>query len=208
MNLFRHRGHLWTGAFLFLIVGLSLMSSCSNNPTPVSTSGGKGTPAEAEKFVAEAEKRLFDLNIKFSRADWIKSTFITDDTEALSAEANKDVIAATTELADQSVRFDGLDLPYDVARKLKLIKLSLTVPAPKDPAERDELTKLVASLESDYGKGKYCPDGDKGKCLSLGDMEEIMGNSRDPEELKRIWLGWHQVSPPYRKDYSAFCGLK
>src|SRR6185295_10531804 len=161
MNLFRHRGHLWTGAFLFLIVGFSLMSSCSNSPNSVSTSGGKGTPAEAEKFVADAEKRLFDLNIKFSRADWIKSTYITDDTEALSAEANKDVIAATTELADQSGRFDGLDLPYDVARKLKLIKLSLTVPAPKDPAERDELTKLVASLESDYGKGKYCPDGDK-----------------------------------------------
>ncbi len=90
---------------------------------------------------------------------------------------------------------------------MKLLKLSLTLPAPKDPAERDELTKLAASLEGDYGKGKYCPDGDKGKCLSLGDMEEIMANSRDPEELKRIWLGWHQVSPPYRKDYVRFVEL-
>ncbi|MEO7970122.1 MAG: M2 family metallopeptidase [bacterium] len=207
MNLVRHSGHVWTGAFLFLIVSLSLMSSCANNQTSVSTSGGKGTPAEAEKFVADAEKRLFDLNVKYSRADWVKSTFITDDTEAMSADANKDVIAATTELAEQSGRFDGLDLPYDVARKLKLLKLSLTLPAPKDPTERDELTKLAASLEGDYGKGKYCPDGDKGKCLSLGDMEEIMGTSRDPEELKRIWLGWHQVSPPYRKDYVRFVEL-
>ena len=66
----------------------------------------------------------------------------------------------------------------DVARKLKLLKLSLTLPAPKDPAEREALTKFAASLEGAYGKGKYCPDGDKGKCLSLGDMEEIMGNSR------------------------------
>lgn len=207
MNLFRRRGRVWTGAFLFLIVSLSLMSSCVNNQTSVSTSGGKGTPAEAEKFVADAEKRLFDLNVKYSRADWVKSTFITDDTEAISADANKDVIAATTELADQSGRFDGLDLPYDVARKLKLLKLSLTLPAPKDPTERDELTKLAASLEGDYGKGKYCPDGDKGKCLALGDMEETMATSRDPEELKRIWLGWHQVSPPYRKDYVRFVEL-
>jgi peptidyl-dipeptidase A len=207
MNLFRHHGRVWTGAFLFLIVSLSLMSSCTNNPTSVSTSGGKGTPAEAEKFVADAEKRLFDLNVKYSRADWVKSTFITDDTEAMSADANKDVIAATTELADQSSRFNGLDLSYDVARKLKLLKLSLTLPAPRDPTERDELTKLAASLEGDYGKGKYCPDGDKGKCLSLGDMEEIMASSRDPEELKRIWLGWHQVSPPYRKDYVRFVEL-
>jgi peptidyl-dipeptidase A len=207
MNFFRHSGHVWTAALLFLIVSLSLMSSCSNNPGSVSTSGGKGTPAEAEKFVADAEKRLFVLSVKFSRADWVKSTFITDDTEAMSADANNDVIAATTELADQSRRFDGLDLPYDVARKLKLLKLSLTLPAPKDPAERDELTKLAASLEGDYGKGKYCPEGDKGKCLSLGDMEEIMANSRDPEELKKIWLGWHQVSPPYRKDYVRFVEL-
>src|SRR5216683_2915408 len=207
MNLFRRSSHGWTGVFLLLIVSLSLMSSCTKNPSLVSTSGRKGTPAEAEKFVADAEKRLFDLNVKFSRADWVKSTFITDDTEAMSAEANKDVIAATTELADQSTLFDGLDLPYDVARKLKLLKLSLTLPAPKDPIERDELTKLAASLEGDYGKGKYCPDGDKGKCLSLGDMEEIMANSRDPEELKRIWLDWHQVSPPYRKNYVRFVEL-
>ena len=53
----------------------------------------------------------------------MKSTFITDDTEALSADANKHVIAATTELAEQSRRFDGLDLPHDTARKIKLLKL-------------------------------------------------------------------------------------
>src|SRR6266850_7790042 len=208
MNFICRSGHLWTGALLLVSLGLAVMSSCTNKPDSVSQSGGsKGTPAEAEKFVADAEKRLFDLNVKYSRADWVKSTFITDDTEALSADANKDVIAATTEYADQSRLFDGLQLAPDVERKIKLLKLSLTLPAPKDPTERDELTKLAASLEGDYGKGKYCPDGDKGKCLSLGDMEEIMGNSRDPEELKRIWLGWHQVSPPYRKDYARFVEL-
>src|SRR4030095_14937726 len=146
-------------------------------------------------------------NLKYSRADWVKSTFITKETEELSADANKELIAATTELAEQAARFDGVSLAPDVQRKMKLLKLSLTMPAPKDPAERDELTKIAASMEGDYGKGKYCPDGDKGKCLSLGEMEEIMGNSRDPEELKRIWLGWHQVCPPYRKNYVRFVEL-
>ena len=201
MNFICRSGHIWTGAFLLVSLGLALMSSCTNKPASVSQSSAKGTAAEAERFMADAEKRLFELNVKFNHADWVKSTFITDDTEALSADANNAVITAVTELADQSRRFDGLDLPYDVARKMKLLKLSLVLPAPKDPAERDELTKLAASLEGDYGKGKYCPDGDKGKCLSLGDMEEILAKSRDPEELKRIWLGWHQVSPPYRKNY-------
>ena len=194
---------------VFILSSMTLAPSCESNPTPGpdSTAKPSASAAEADKFITDAEKKLFDLNLKFSRADWVKSNFITDDTEALSAAANKDLIAATTELAEQSKRFDGVDLSPDVARKIKLLRLSLTLPAPKDPAEREELTKIAASLEGDYGKGKYCPDGDKGKCLSLGDMETIMGESRDPEELKRIWLGWHQVSPPYRKNYQRYVEL-
>jgi peptidyl-dipeptidase A len=201
------RSYVWAGVFLFVSLILALTSSCATSPNSVSDSETKGTAAEAERFTNDADKRLLDLGIKFSRADWVKSTFITSDTEALSAAANEELIRATTELVDQSRRFDGLQLAPDVERKLKLLKLSLTLPAPKDPKEREELTKLAASLEGAYGKGKYCPDGDKGKCLSLGDMEEIMGSSRDPEELKRIWLGWHQVSVPYRKDYVRFVEL-
>lgn len=173
----------------------------------MSHSGAKATVAEGEQFIIDAEKRLFEINVKFARADWVKSTFITDDTETLSADANKDLIGATTELAEQSRRFDGLDLSADTHRKMKLLKLSLTLPAPKDPTERDELTKLAASMEGDYGKGKYCPEGEKRKCLSIGDLEEIMAHSRDPEELKKAWLGWHQISPPFRKDYVRFVEL-
>jgi peptidyl-dipeptidase A len=207
MTFLSRNAHQWFAAFMVLTLGLALLSSCVKSGGPDAGSTAKGTPEEAEQFVAAAEKGLLALNIKYARADWVKSTFITDDTEALSAEANRQVIEATTELAEQSRRFDGVELPYDTKRKLKLIKLALTLPAPSDAAERDELTKIAASLEGDYGKGKYCPDGDKGKCLSLSEMEVILANSRDPEELKRIWLGWHQVSPPYRKDYQRFVEL-
>ena len=194
-------------ALLMLIVlSMTLSSSCSNNQS-TSGSSGKASAAEAETFINDAEKKLFDLNVKYSRADWVKSTYITDDTEALSAEANKDVIAATTQYAEDSRRFDGLDLSPDVARKIKLLKLSLTLPAPKDPKERDELTKIAASMEGAYGKGKYCPEATPDKCLSLGDMEKVIGESRDPEELKKMWLGWHKVSPPYRKDFQRYVQL-
>ncbi len=207
MSLNYRNTQFWAGLFLTLIINLALLSSFTKATGQAIRSSGTGSAAEAEKFVADAEKRLLDLNIKYSRADWVKSIFITDDTEAMSADANKNVIATTTELAEQSRRFDGVKLPYDTARKIKLLKLALTLPAPSNPAERDELTKIAASMEGDYGKGKYCPDGQQGKCLSLPDMEEIFANSRDPEELKRIWLGWHKVSPPYRKDYQRFVEL-
>jgi peptidyl-dipeptidase A len=201
----RHGRQMWLGLFFILSVGLALMS-CTDNPNSLSSSGS-GTKEEADKFLADAEKRLMDLSIKAGRADWVKSTFVTDDTEMLAAEANENLIAATTELAEQTRRFDNVDLSPDTRRKLKLLKLSLTLPAPKDPAKRSELTKIAASMEGDYGKGKFCPEGDKGKCLSLSDLEEIMGNSRDPEELKKAWVGWHQIAIPIRKDYVRFVQL-
>jgi len=198
------RRQLWLALFFLLSVGLALMS-CTDNPNTLSSSGSPKD--EAEKFLADAEKRLLDLNIKAGRADWVKSTFITDDTELLAAEANENLIAATTELAEQSRKYENVDLSPEAKRKLKLLKLSLTLPAPKDPAERSELTKITASMEGEYGKGKYCPDGDKGKCLSLPDLENIINNSRDPEELKKAWVGWHQIAIPIRKEYVRFVEL-
>ena len=207
MNFDYPRRQLWLCALFLSCVGLLLMSSCTDNPNTTSTSTGAATTAEADKFMADAEKRLLDLSIKGGRADWVKSTYVTDDTEALAALANENLIATTTELAEQSRRFESLDLSPDAKRKLKLLKLSLTLPAPKDPAERAELTRIAASMEGDYGKGKYCPDGPQGKCLSLPDLEEIMANSRDPEELKKAWVGWHQIAVPIRKDYVRFVEL-
>jgi len=196
--------HLWL-AVLSVLALLTVMSSCMNKSESPST--GKATAAEAENFIGNAEKRLLDLNLKYSYADWEKSTNITDQTEEKSANANKELIAATTELAEQATKFEGLQLSADTQRKMKLLKLSLTLPAPKNPAEREELTKIAASMEGDYGKGKYCPDGDKGKCLDITALEEIMGTSRDPEKLKQTWIGWHQIAPPYRKNYERFVEL-
>lgn len=207
MNSIRRSARLWSVVFILMTVVLALTLSCSTGPASSPSSDAKATAADAEKFITDAEKRLLDLNVKFSKADWEKSTNITPATEAASAAANEELIAATTELAEQTRRFDGLQLSPDVERKMKLLKLSLTLPAPKNDAERKEITTLAASLEGAYGKGKYCPDGEKGKCLSLGDMEEILANSRNPEELKRIWVGWHKVSAPYRKDYVRFVEL-
>lgn len=197
------RRQLWLALFFAVSLGLMLMS-CTDNPNSPSGAANKD---EAEKFLADAEKRLLDLNIKAGRADWVKSTFITDDTESMAAEANDNLIAATTELAEQARRFENVDLPADSKRKLKLLKLSLTLPAPKDPKERNELTKIAASMEGEYGKGKYCPDGENGKCLSLPDLEDIMTNSRDPEQLKKAWVGWHQIAVPMRKEYVRFVEL-
>src|SRR5262249_7153379 len=155
----------------------------------------------------DAEKRYLAVTINESRASWVQSNFITDDTEIIAANAKEESIKTVKELAEESRKFDGLNLPTDVARKIKLLKVALVLPAPRKPEEREKLTKIAVGMESAYGAGKYCPDGDKGKCLSLNDLEKIMAESRDPEELKKAWLGWHQVATKYRKDYAQFVEL-
>lgn len=163
------------------------------------------TVDEAKRFVAQAEARLLDLWVRGQRADWVNNTYITDDTEILSAQANEAIIAETTAMAQAATRFDGMKLPPDVARKLKLLKLSLVMPAPNSPRLREEETRIVTSMQSDYGKGKYCPK--PGVCHDLGQLEEIMASSRDPKQLLDAWEGWRTISPPMRDRYKRFVEL-
>jgi peptidyl-dipeptidase A len=165
----------------------------------------KPTVAEAEQFMKQAEARLNEIAVKANRAGWVQENFITDDTQALSADGQDQLTAATTELIEQAKRFDGLSLPPELARKFMLLRLSLTAPAPKDPALRKEMTQIGASLDADYGKGKYCRKPDD--CLDITAIEKIMGDSRDPNELKDVWLGWHKVGAPMRQRYARFVQL-
>ena len=179
---------------LFLF-GLALQAQTSPAPTV----------AQAEEFMNKAEARLADLSVQVNQATWVHDNFITEDTEALAANANDENTAVTTELVEQAKRFEGLQLSPALARKFKLLRLSLTAPAPKDPVLRRELTRIAASLESDYGKGEYCRKPDD--CLDITSIESIMGTSRDPNELKDLWTGWHKVGAPMRQRYARFVEL-
>ena len=165
----------------------------------------KPTVADAEQFMKQAEARLNELGVKTARASWVQENFITDDTEALSADAQNQITAVTTELIEQAKQFDGLQLPPELARKVMLLRLSLTAPAPKDPALRKEMTQIGVSMDADYGKGKYCRKPDD--CLDITAIEKIMEENRNPNELKDLWVGWHNVGAPMRQRYSRFVQL-
>jgi peptidyl-dipeptidase A len=162
------------------------------------------TIAGAKAFLEAAESKLLALSVDSSRADWVKDNFITDDTEILAAQADEKVIIATVELVKQSKRFDSLKLPEDLARKMKLLRLSLTVAAPSDPKESEELTRILSGMEGTYGKGKYCPAA---KCYDLEDLSKTMVGSRSVKELRESWLGWHAIAPPIRKPFARYVEL-
>jgi peptidyl-dipeptidase A len=184
-----------------ITVALLLFNS---QPTFTQPKPTKPTPDEAKAFVEAAEKRLLEIWIKSNRASWVQSNFITEDTEILAAEAQKEVTAATVELAKAAARFNGLKLPYDVERKLKLLKLALTLPAPDNPAEQKELTDISVSLESDYGKGKFSVGA---QTLDINAASRVLASSRNPDTLLMVWKGWHGISPPMRQRYTRLVEL-
>jgi peptidyl-dipeptidase A len=177
--------------------GLALLAACT---------GSKPTPEDARKFADDVEQKLLVLGTDQSRADWIKSTYITDDTEAVAAKLDERAINANVEYAKQATRFDGLALDPVTARKLKLLKLSLTVATPADPKESEELTRILAGMEGTYGKGKYCPNG-PASCNDLEQLSKFMIDNRDPKQLLDAWAGWHAIAQPMRKDFTRYVEL-
>ncbi len=127
----------------------------------------------------------------------------------MSAQANERLIAANVQLAKEATRFDKVQLLPDLARKMKLLKVGFTLATPSDPAKAEEATRIAASLEGAYGRGKYCPPGvtDPAKCMDLEQMSRIMANDRDPAKLLEVWRGWRTISVPMRKDYQRFVTL-
>jgi len=163
------------------------------------------TAEEARAFIERAESSLISLWIDAERASWVYSTFITDDTEQIQAEARQKVIDETVKLSKEAQRFKGLTLPDDVARKFRLLPISLSLVAPSDPVKSRELSELAAQMEGIYGKGKYCPPGKE--CLDIGAISERLASSRDPKELTDVWEGWHAIAKPIRPKYERFVTL-
>jgi peptidyl-dipeptidase A len=155
---------------------------------------------EAVGFVAEAEQRLAALGQHSERMAWVLANFITEDTEQLAAKASEQFTAAQVEIAAQAARFTGLEgLDYDTGRKLNMLRSGIVIPAPRDAAKTAEQAEIGAKMNGMYGKGSYCRT--EGECLELGELEEIMTRSRDPDELLEAWEGWRTNSLPMKELY-------
>jgi peptidyl-dipeptidase A len=177
---------------------------CSNS----ASSSSSVTPADAKTFLDTANDTTLKLGIEASRAGWVQQTYITDDTEALSAHANQAANEAGARFAKEATKYDKVDVPADQRRQLLLLKTSLVLATPSDPKESDELSKIMARLESSYGKGKWCGDpSNTATCRNIDDVTKIMATSRDEKTLRAAWEGWHTISPPMKKDYQRFVEL-
>jgi peptidyl-dipeptidase A len=156
---------------------------------------------DARAFVARAEKELGDFSLINNRAQWVNNTYITDDTDALAAYFGTIGTEMGVRYASEAAayaRVPGLD--FDTKRKLDILRGALVLAAPKTPGAAAELNTITTRLNSTYGKGRGTLGG---KVMTGNDLEERMGTSRNPAELKEMWQSWHEnVGRPMRADYA------
>ena len=117
-----------------LALSFALLSSAQQ---PATSPQAQAT--SAPDYMKQAEQRLSDAAVRASRASWVQETYITDDTEAIAADANNDVLATVNQLVMGAKPFEREQLDPVLKRKFWLLKLSLASPAPNDPAQRKEL---------------------------------------------------------------------
>ena len=189
------------------ILLLALAAGCAHAGAAADSS--PATVQEANAFAAQVDKDLRRLWAARDRAGWVNENFITDDTDALAAAGE----AATAEYMGRAIpasrRFATLTLSPEVTRQLYLLRLSQTIPAPNDPALRDELAGLEADMQSEYGKAQVCPAAGTagGKCLHLDDLEKILSQSHDYDALVAAWTGWHAAAAPMKPKFQRYVEL-
>ncbi|MFL5417668.1 MAG: M2 family metallopeptidase, partial [Myxococcales bacterium] len=198
----------------FPLCSAALVLSCASSSSRAAPSSSQGAapasadaapdPASAKEFVRKTNDDLQRLTTRSNTAEWIKSTYITEDTERLAADANEVLLGYNAAAVKTAARWNGGKLDPETARMLYLLRTGSSLAAPADPRRRLELTTLAARLEGLYGKGKYCKGG---KCRDLEELSDVIGKSRDPKELLDTWTGWHAIAREMRPLYTRFVEL-
>lgn len=192
-------------------VSLSL-SACQSQATRTAeappTQPPSPTAADADRFVAAINAETISDYPEQTAAAWLSVTYINDDSQLVAAKTNERALGALKQNVEKSTQFDGLDLSADTARALKMLKLSTSMPAPKDAAKLSRLTTLATKMEGAYGSGKYCRDGESAdQCRDLVALSDVLAKHESYDAQLDAWTGWHNVARPMRTDYREFADL-
>lgn len=184
----------------FYLALLLPLAACGGSPADTA-------PTEtAEEFVARANAELEELSIEGGAVGWIRATYITHDTAILAARSLETYAAWHSKTVADSLKYADQDLSPETRRALDILKLGTSQPAPNDAGKRKELSEITTYLGGAYGSGKYCPD-DGRECMVLGELENIIANSKDYDKNLDAWIGWRTISPPMREKYQRFVEL-
>src|SRR6185503_19821480 len=112
---------------------LSAAFAACTPPSPSTPSTPGPTTADALAFLDEVERQFTALGEEAARIGWVNETYINFDTDWLTSNVGARFTELGVKYAKQATDFDDVDVPADARRKLELLKLGLTLPAPDKP---------------------------------------------------------------------------
>ena len=187
---------------------ITALASCSTvTSTPEDTTADPQSTAEsASAFVERVNREMAVQGRELGAAAFTYATYINPDTEFLNSKANERYLEHFSTAIEQAKAFEHTPVDATSARAIRLLKLGVSAPAPKDPEKRGQMTALASKMEGMYGAAKYCPSG-PASCKDQIELTQIMAQSRDYAELTEAWTGWHSTARPMREDYAKFVEL-
>ncbi len=157
------------------------------------------------RFVACANEALRRTVSASEQMNWAYMTNINAETEAAVTKSETELMAERSKLMEAANKFKASDAQNDdELRQWNKIRTDTTQPPPKDPAKRERLAEISAKLMGYYGSAKSC---DGAVCRDLGALSKVLETSRNPEEMKAAWLGWHNAFDSQKPLYQEFVSL-
>jgi peptidyl-dipeptidase A len=188
---------LWRMAAAWVAIGA--FAACATTADTDNASTRTPTAEEAQAFIQAAEEELTRRSEYEARIAWVYNTYINYDTEWLLQRTDAEGTEARVRLASAAGRFANVELPPDTRRKVDLLRLSLTLPAPQTEGAAAQLSEITTRLASTYSTGRI---EYQGRQVTLDELETLMGTERNPARLEEMWTKWHAVAAPMRDDYA------
>lgn len=212
---------------LLAVSTLALAAACGAPEAPAPGAESAATAESARAFVERAETALREAYEESARVQWVNATYINFDTDWLAARNAAAVTKLTVELANEAARYDAVEVPEDVRRKLDFMKLIITLPAPRTPGAADELAEITTRLGSAYSTGRIDlaggsfspaelsaalkrvrdpagtnPDTDLSPSVRQNETEILMRQLRNPAHLEEVWTKWNDYAVGMKDDYA------
>ncbi len=190
---------LFSASAAALIAGCGEQAGDASGETPRQPAEGETqmlveeaapTREDAEAFIEKVEAWTREFGEYYARVSWVQATYINFDTNWLVTNADTEFTEQGVKFANEAKRFNGLDLPEDMTRKLEKIKLGVNLPAPERPGAAAELAEINTRMGAAYETGKIELDGEE---VPRSTLETMMGEIRDPARLQEIWTKWRDV---------------
>ncbi len=194
-------------SIIFGVSAVALLAGCGNQPggeapsetrqpaegeTRTLVEEAAPTREDAEAFIERVEAWTREFGEYYARVAWVQATYINFDTNWLVTKADTEFTEQGVKFANEAKRFNDLDLPEEMVRKLEAIKLGVNLPAPERPGAAAELAEINTRMGAAYETGAIELDGET---VPRNDLESMMGTVRDPAKLQEIWTKWREVPP-------------